>query len=654
MRLQLLGPVRAWRRGIELPLGPPKQRGVLGLLASRAGDVVHIEEIIDAVWGSAVPRTAVNGVHTYVAGLRRAIEPGRGSRESGGALVSSGGGYSLRLPLEQIDAHVFAQLHATARRLRAGGDVRGALGVLERALPLWHGEAFANIPGPFAAMERTRLQELRLVATEEWAEGLLALGRHVEVVVMLTDLVAKEPLREKLRWLLMVALYRSGRRAEALTLYHETQELLRNELGIEPGPELRTLHEQMLGGRLDTTTAALHAPGPPAEAGELPADRWTPLRPAQLPPLTRGFLGRGAERARLSRLVADDGARHRTTVALITGAPGVGKSALALHVASDLADDFPDGQLFLDLCGTSPERAPLSAREALAQLLRSLAVDESAIPDDLPGRTALYRSLLYGKRVLFVLDDAYDADQLRPLIPQGPACVLITSRWRHSGLVARDGAYRVELAPLSPEESVDLLAYLAPSRCVREEPETVERITRLCGHLPLALRVVAEALTTRPGTTLSQLAQALDEGAMEWLDVVRDAAASLRTAFSRSYRALPADVAQMFRILGLYDGTLITEDVAATLAGCGRVRARRLLDSLAEAHLLVELGEGLFRFHELIGVYAAECAERDEPAPSVDAALARSLQAYGKGRRPLRPKVQYSFRAHHLAGHDMS
>ncbi|MFI2617289.1 BTAD domain-containing putative transcriptional regulator [Streptomyces sp. NPDC018584] len=653
MRLQLLGPVRAWRKGAELPLGPPKQRGLLGLLASRAGDVVHIEEIIDALWGSAVPRTAVNGVHTYVAGLRRAIEPGRGSREAGGLLVSSGGGYSLRLPHEEVDAHVFSQLHAQARRLRAEGDVRAALDTLEQALPLWHGEAYANIPGPFAAMERSRLQELRLAATEEWADDHLSLGRHGEVIVMLADLVTKEPLREKLRWLLMMALYRSGRRADALTLYRETRQLLRDELGIDPGPELRALHERMLGDHLDATGTPLREPSPVAPRAEPAPERWTPVRPAQLPPLTRGFLGRGGEQAQLRRLVADGGAQRRTTLALITGAPGVGKSALALRVASDLADDFPDGQFFVDLCGTSAERGPLPAMEALALLLRSLAVEESALPGDLPGRTALYRSLLYGKRVLFVLDDAYDAEQLRPLIPQGPACVLITSRWRHSGLVARDGAYRVELGPLSPEESVNLLAYLAPSRCVREEPDTVERITRLCGHLPLALRVVAEALTARPGTTLSHLEAALDEGAMEWLDVVRDAAASLRSAFACSYRALPPDVARMFRLLGLYDGLVITDGIAATIAGCGRMRARRLLDSLAEAHLLMELGEGRFRFHELIGVYAAERAEQDEPEPSRTAALDRALRAYGGRRRPMRPHVQAPFDKSYATARDM-
>ncbi|MFF8958393.1 BTAD domain-containing putative transcriptional regulator [Streptomyces sp. NPDC014894] len=618
MRLQLLGPVHAWRHGVELLLGPPKQRAVLGLLASRTGDAVHLEEIIDAVWGSAVPRSAVNGVHTYVAGLRRALEPERGCRESRGLIVSSGGGYSLRLPHRAIDAHVFVDQHARARRLRNSGDAAGALGLLEETMSLWHGEAYAGIPGPFAARERTRLHELRLAAAEEWADGLLSLGRDAEAVSMLAELVAGEPLREKLHGLLMTALHRVGRRADALALYQRTRLLLRDELGIEPGPELRALYERMRGGALDDAAPARPATAPAAEPPRAPAPAaWTRPRPAQLPPLTREFVGRAVEREQLRRYVVDDDGRprNRTTMAVITGAPGVGKSELALRIASELADDFPDGQLFLDLCGTSAERGPLTAMEALALLLRSHGIDDALMPVDLAGRTALHRSLLYGKRTLFVLDDAFDAEQLRPLIPQGPACVLITSRWRHSGLVARDGAYRVELAPLPPDESLTLLTRLAPARHIQEEAEAIAGITRLCGHLPLALRVVAEALAARPEVTAAQLAEAIEVGAMESLDVVRDAAASLRSAFYRSYRALAPDAARMFRALGRHGGPVITSDTAAVLTGCGQTRARLLLDDLAEAHLLVETGEGRYRFHDLMAAYAAERAREEEPAP---------------------------------------
>ncbi|MFE6159094.1 BTAD domain-containing putative transcriptional regulator [Streptomyces sp. NPDC056486] len=637
MRLQLLGPVRAWRDDAELALGPPKQLAVVGLLASRANEVVHVEEIIDAVWGSDVPRTAVNGVHTYVGGLRRVLEPERGSRETSGLLVSSSGGYFLRLAPEEVDAHVFARRHSRARRLRADGDLAGAIGVLETALPLWHGDAFASVPGPFADMERIRLQELRLSATEEWAYALLALGRHSEVWSPLSALMAREPLREKLRWLLMLSLYRCGRRAEALNLYHDTRILLRDQLGIEPGRDLSLLHQQMLSDHPD-----LGADAQPDGRGSATAhtaasadDRapaiWSAVRPAQLPPIARGFTGRAAEKAQLIRLATDsDGTPSgRTTMAVVTGPPGVGKSGLALRVAYDLADQFPDGQLYVDLCGTNAHREPLTATEALAQVLRSLGIDETLIPGDLAGRTALYRSLLYGKRTLLVLDDAYAADQLRPLIPQGPAYVLITSRWRHSGLVARDGAYRVELSPLSPEESMNLLACLTPLERMKAEADDIAALTRLCGHLPLALRIIAEMLATMPHVSAHEFVKAVADRRMDRLDVVRDAAASLRSAFARSYRTLSPDVSRMFRLLGLCEGATITADAAATLAGTDVGHARRLLQSLAEAHLLMETGEGTYRFQELIGAYANECSD-EEPVPARTEALDRALRLYAR------------------------
>ncbi|MFF3905045.1 BTAD domain-containing putative transcriptional regulator [Streptomyces sp. NPDC001848] len=651
MRVQLLGPVRAWRQGAEeMVLGPPKQRAVLGLLASRANDVVRVEEIIDGVWGTDVPRTAVNGVHTYVAGLRRALDPRRVSRECGGILVSSAGGYALRLDPEEVDAHRFGHYHAQARRLRAADDVQGALGLLDTALSLWHGEAYANVPGPFAALERARLQELRLAVTEEWAADLLTLGRHTEAAHVLSDLVAREPLREKLRWLLMLTLYRSGRRADALRVFRETRMLLRDELGIEPGPDLRSLHEQMLADRLSIPAG----PGPAEEpdaglwtaarpaappAGDALAtqpgpDVWSRVRPAQLPALARGFFGRSLEMTQLRRLMVegDELPRGRTTMAVVCGAPGVGKSALALRAAHAAADHFPDGQLFVDLCGTSADREPLTSMEALGQLLTSLGVEESQLPADLPGRTALYRSLLYGRPVLLVLDDAFDAEQLRPLVPQGPACVLVTSRWRQSGLVARDGAHRVELLPLSPEESVDLLTYLAPER-VADSPEAIALLARLCGHLPLALRITAEALVARPRMSAGELAEAVSGCRMERLDVVGDAAASLRAVFARSYRALPAEVARMFRMLGLYEARAITPEIAARLSGTNVVRARRQLEALAEAHLLMKGEGGSYRFHDLIGLYAAECAE-EEPGPNRTAALARALALQGDDSPP--------------------
>ncbi|NUS17298.1 MAG: AfsR/SARP family transcriptional regulator [Streptomyces sp.] len=248
LHLELLGPMRLWRRGAEIPLGPPKQRAVLGVLAGSLGEVLTVEQLADGVWGHRLPRSAASAVHTYVAGLRRALEPGRRRRESGSVLASADGGYSLRMPAEAIDARLFTRRVNAAHALLAAGRSDAAAVELERGLSLWHGDAYANVPGPGAEIERARLARTRMAAVEEWAELLLAAGLHNQVVPALVGYVGREPLRERLRFLLMVALYRSGRRAHALGVYRETTEVLDAELGVEPGPELRELYEQILDG----------------------------------------------------------------------------------------------------------------------------------------------------------------------------------------------------------------------------------------------------------------------------------------------------------------------------------------------------------------------------------------------------------------------
>lgn len=621
--------MRAWRNGDDLPLGPPKQRAVLGLLASRVNDVVGFEEIIDAVWGSAVPQTAANGVHTYVAGLRRVLEPGRNRRDSGEVLVSTGGGYALFMEPEAIDAERFLRHQARARRLAADGNAAGALEAFDAALALWRGEAYANVPGPFAMVERARLQELRLTAVEEWAALMLRSGRHAEAVAAISDAVAKEPLREKLRWLLMLALYRCGRQAHALGVYRKTRQLLNEELGIEPGLELRNLHKKILAGHPDLGVPAPTRPAadpPPPAAERRPRE---PRRPAQLPSPARGFVGRARELAQLRNFVNLERSRQDTavTVAVIEGTAGVGKTTLALQLAHELSAGFPDGQLFVDLAGFGAGRPPVTAAEALAFLLTSLGLDESQIPADLASRAALYRSTLHGRRMLVVLDDALDADQLRPLIPSGPACVLVTSRCRQRGLVARDGAFRVGLQPLAATESADLLSYLVGAERLAGQGPEAARLAEFCGHLPLALRIAAESLVADPDGSLGDLVRRYSarRGRLDHLAVAGDAAANVRGAFAASYRALSADVARMFRLLGLYQGMVITVPVAAVLAGIPRVAAATQLDVLANRYLLERIGRYRYRFPALVDIFAAECAET-EPNLSRSAALGRLMR----------------------------
>ncbi|MEU0007598.1 BTAD domain-containing putative transcriptional regulator [Streptomyces sp. NPDC006314] len=625
LSVQLLGPVRAWTDGKEVVLGPPKQRAVLALLASRAGDVLGIEHIIDAVWGSDVPQTAANGVHTYVAGLRRVLEPGRSRRGTCSVLASAAGGYCLRISPEAVDVTRFAECHAQARRAHAGSDAKAALELYRDALALWHGEAFAGIPGPFAAMERTRLQDLRMTAIEEWASDMLRAGRHGEVIADLSTAVAEEPLREKLRWLLMLALYRCGRQADALAVYTETQRLLNRELGIKPGAELASLHQDILAGRV--VTVCRDRSPVPATTGDL-ADSASPdiPRPAQLPPLARGFVGRTAELAELERVLAEDGLRSSasTPVAVVDGLAGVGKTAVALELAHRLTDRFPDGQLFVDLGGTGLGGKPLTAAEALAQLLRSLGVDDVRMPGDLAGRVSLYRSLLHGRRMLVVLDDAISAEQVRPLIPRGASSVLATSRQRLTGLAIRDGAHLIRVGPLSEDESAELLTYLGGER-LREEKAVVMRLVRLCEGLPLALRSAVEGLIEAhvPPTTPEER-YADKRGLLDRLTVEGDAAANLRTVFEASYQALPAEAARMFRYLGLHPAGPVTVQQAATLVGTSHATARRLLDLLVDGHLMERVSRHYYRFHGLVGIYAAECAER-EPKARRDLALMRLL-----------------------------
>lgn len=626
LRIQLLGSVRAWRKGVEVALGPPKQRAVLGLLASRANDVVGVENIVDALWGGDVPQTAANGVHTYVGGLRRALEPGRSRRAAGAVLTSESGGYCLRLDPLDVDATLFARSHSDARRSRGSGAGEVTLRLYEQALSLWHGEAYSGVPGPFAAMERTRLRDLRLTAVEEWAAGMLAAGRHAEMVTGLTGAVSEEPLREKLRWLLILALYRCGRQAHALHMYEETRQLLSSELGVEPGADLRILYQQILSGHPE-----LRPPG-----GDTPHEllgvreagfRGGAPKPVQLPPLARGFVGRDKELSQLEAVLEEESAGHgaSTPVAVVDGPAGVGKSALVLELAHRLIDRFPDGQLYVDLRGTALQGRPLSAADALGQLLGSLGVDDTQMPPGLAARASLYRSLLHGQRMLVVLDEAQSADQLRPLIPRGSSCVLVTSRQRFGGLAARDGAHLVTVGPLADKESARLLAGLSEGRLDERDPAT-GRLVALCGGLPLALRIVADGLAANPEVPVDTLVEqyAAEHGRLDRLTVGDDAAASMRSVFEASYQALPEDAARMFRHLGMYRGTF-TVQIAATLAETDWDTTRRLLSLLAANHLLEEEPGHRYRFHNLIGIYAAECAEREPPARREEA-LARLVR----------------------------
>src|ERR1039458_4200862 len=556
LRVGVLGPVAAWYGDQELSVGQPRQQAVLGILAMRANRVISRGELVDAVWGQDPPASAEGGIYTYVAGLRRIIEPNRSLRGPGRVLVSAGAGYVLHLVPGQPDAVSFEQHLGRARQLRKGGDPVGAVTALNSALALWRGIAFAGVPGPFAETERTRLSELRSAAAEERADVLLALGRHEEVVPDLTVMVAEHPLRERMRGLLMIALYRGGRHAESLRVFAEGRRVLAEELGIDPSSELSRIHQQILTADtaldLDPETpggtdarpagrtagsAVPGAPAGPAVAGpatgsatdaapaSLGGENGTVIPvPAQLPLEAPGFSGRHEELAMLHAMLParsagsgeagseaarpdEAGSVDSVPIVVISGTAGVGKTALAIRFGRQAAKRFPGGQLYAHLRGLDPATTPVAPGGVLRFFLHALGVQPHRIPADTEERAALYRSLLDGERMLIVLDNARNAAQVRPLLPGSPGClVIVTSRNEMTGLVAAEGAMPLTLDVLSSAEAHEMLARRLGRNPAPAATEAAEEIIEACARLPLALSIAVGRPPGRPNRPSAQQA----------------------------------------------------------------------------------------------------------------------------------------------------
>jgi DNA-binding SARP family transcriptional activator len=640
----------------ELSLGQPRQLAVLGVLAVRANRVVSRAELIDAVWGDQPPASAEGGVYTYVAGLRRVLEPGRrrdGTRhEAPSVLVSVGGGYMLRMAPGGLDAVAFEQRLARFRELRAAGDLEGAEHALSGALVLWRGEAFGGVPGPFAEAERLRLGELRTTAAEDRADLLMATGQAAVAVADLTALVAEHPLRERTRALLMVALYRCGRQADALQAFQDTRARLAEELGIDPGPELAMVHQQVLtldpaldGPARTELPVMLSAPvaAPPS------AEQAYPI-PAQLPPDVAGFAGRAAELGRLHAMATTGtgDAVPGMPVVVITGTAGVGKTALAVRFAREVALQFPDGQLYVNLRGFDPSGAPVDPGTALRGFLEALDVPGSQIPAGQDAQTALLRSILDGKRVLLLLDNARTASQVRPLLPGSPSCmVVVTSRDQLAGLVAAEGARLLPLEVLSPEEARELLAARLGRDRISAEPAAAAELIRQSARLPLALSVASARAVTRPGITLAALVAELRDARIR-LDALEagDAATDLRAVFSSSLAWLSEPAARMFRLIGVVPGPDLSAPVAASLASLPLAAARSALAELCRASLLAEDERGRIGCHDLLRAYAAEQARVIDGDAEIEAAQFRLLDHYlrtayaaGVSVYPARPRL---------------
>lgn len=619
IRYSILGPARSWRGGDELDLGQPKQRAVLVTLLLSANRLVSQSAIVDGVWGERAPASAVNLVHTYVSRLRRVLDPGRPGRAAGHLLVGRGSGYMLRVGDGQLDLDDFGVLVGRARAYRHAADLAGAASEYTTALALWSGPPLAGIPGPLADTERTRLDELRLAVALERAEVMLELGGQDEVSGYLSALAAEYPLRERIVALLMTALCHSGRQAEALAVYTRTRALLAEELGIDPGPELQQLYQQILAG--DAVAASVSGGGPESDA---------PV-PRQLPAGAAHFVGRTAELRQLTALL--DGAsdtERRVVISTITGSAGIGKTALAVHWSHQLTDRFPDGQLYINLRGFDPSGTPVHPGEALRGFLQALGLAPEHIPLALDDRAGLYRSLLAGRRVLVVLDNARDTAQARPLLPASPGClVVITSRNRLASLVAAEGAYPLTLDVLSAQDAASLLARHIGTGRADAEPQTVAELIELCARLPLALAIVAARAVSDSQLPLTAMAEELREAParLDALDA-GEPHANLRAVLSWSVDALDSQIADVFALLGVAPGPDISLPAAASLVAQPLLRTRALLRELQAAHLVVQYIPGRYRMYDLVRLYATEYAQHTQAQDGRETALQRLTDFY--------------------------
>jgi DNA-binding SARP family transcriptional activator/tetratricopeptide (TPR) repeat protein len=609
MKMHVLGPLEIrGPGGAALPLGTRKQQAVLAVLAVSANRVVELDELIDEVWPEHPPASAVANVRSYTANLRRLFES---AEQGSGRLVRKGSGYLLHAGPDELDLLAFTAEHAAALRC---DDPATAAQRLAKVLAYWRGAMLAGLPrGPLLDARCTAVEDERLSAREELAELQLRLGNPGRAVALLTEHLPAHRLRERAYGILMRALAESGDVPRALRQYRDLRTALVEELGIEPGPELQELHRTILAGE-----------------GVSPAPTWA--APAQLPAASAAFTGRGAQLRRLDALLpaAGNPAPPAVVISALSGMAGVGKTALAVHWAHRVRDRFPDGQLYVNLHGFDPSAPPLSPAEAVRGFLDALQVPTSRIPATVEAQVSLYRSLLADRRVLVVLDNARDAEQVRPLLPGAAGClVLVTSRNQLSGLVAAEGAHLLPLDLPSAAEARELLARRLGADRVAAEPAAVEEIVERCARLPLALAVVAARAATNPTFRLAAVAAELRSNASR-LEVFDggDPATDVRTVFSWSYEILGAPAARLFRLLGLHPGQDFSIAAAASLVGAPVEETRRLLAELARAHLVTEHVPGRYTLHDLLRAYASSLAHAIDGDLDRAAATGRMLDCY--------------------------
>ncbi|MGI5183679.1 BTAD domain-containing putative transcriptional regulator [Dactylosporangium sp. CA-152071] len=616
MWFTVLGPVRVWRSDAEVDLGAPQQRSVLAVLLARAGQPVGLTEIVDVLWGEDPPASAVNAVHRSVGMLRRALEPDLATRSAGRWLTRAGGGYRLDGDADTVDLLRFRRLLTQAR---ADGDARSRAALFGQALDLWQGPVAGTVAAEirglpvFAALDR----EYEATAREA-ADAALAAGAPAVVLRAVEAAADRAPLDEALQARLMLLLAATGQQAAALRRYDTVRARLRDDLGLDPGAEVAAARDRVL-----------RPTAPDPSAVPAPTVPVTP-RVAQLPLDPATFTGRRAELAAALALLPGDASPASVVIGSISGMAGIGKTTLAVHWAHRVAGRYPDGQLYVDLHGFSPTGQVMDPSEALARFLEALGVQPHRIPASLDARAALYRSELAGRRMLVLLDNARDTAQVRPLLPGTAGClVLVTSRDRLAGLIASDGATPIPLGLFPPDEGRQLLVHRLGAARVAADPRAVDEIVGRCAGLPLALAIVAARAATDPHLPMGVLAAELrdESGRLDTL-TTGDPDSDVRTVFSWSYRALNADAARLFRLLGLHPGADVPVLAAASLAGLAPGRVRPQLGELVRTGLVTEHTPARFAFHDLVRAYAADLVHTVEPDAERGAAGARLVEHY--------------------------
>ncbi len=648
VRFRILGPLEVWTGQGWGGIGAPKWRALLAALLLNQGQAVSTDRLIAELWGDDPPDRAANLVSVYVFRLRRVL-----GDPDGHVLTTRAPGYQLLLEPGDLDAERFEALAGQGRQALSAGDPGRAAGLLAEALGLWRGRALADVP-PTALVtaEAGRLEESRLSALELRIEADEGCGRHAQLVPELRRLLSDQPLREGLWSLLIRALDGAGRHAEALAAYGQARKVISDELGVDPGPELQGLYQAMLtADRIrpprPAGAPAAGSPGPPAAGSPSPgapapqapvrtarAGRGAPPRrvPAQLPADVPDFTGRYGPLERLRGLVSQ--ARQQdnpaVTVAVVAGAPGLGKSALAVHAAHELRPAFPDGQLYVSLLGGSEQ--PVPPDEALARFLRDLGVDGTRVPVDAEERAAMYRTRLAERQMLTVLDDARDAAQVRPLLPGTGSCaVIVTSRHRLSDLA---GSQLVDLDVLDEREAAELFTRIIGAERAAAEPDAVRDVLAVCAGLPLAIRIAGARLTARRSWSVRTLGGRLADQRRR-MDELAAGDLAVRATFQVSFDALhrPAsrtgiDPARVFRLLGVWQGPFIGLPAAAALIGEPEDPVADALEVLVDANLLESPAPDRYRLHDLLRTYAAERAEADEVPQDIQAAVYRVLDWY--------------------------